>query len=86
MSMRLKLFEDAKRECSKLQVIYPSNNALLSISHQIDYLIGLETNPNGDRSRLREIIIGVLTAREIELLDENAANIFYKVAAESKKM
>lgn len=86
MSSRLKLFEDAKKKCVELQAIYPSNKALQSISHQIDYLIGVELNPNADRSRLGDIIIGVLTAREIEPLDEGVANILHKVSSEAKKM
>lgn len=86
MTTRLSLFENAKKECSRLMAVYPKNNALISIARQIDYLIGLENNPNSDRSRLSEIIIGVLTAREIEPLDEHAADVFYKVSAEAKKM
>jgi len=35
---------------------------------------------------LKEIIIGVLTAREIEPLDEEAAELFYKVSGEAKRM
>lgn len=86
MSERQKLFERALQKCNELLNQYPDNGALLSISHQIEYLLSLETGVNTDRSRLKEIIIGVLTAREIEPLDEEAAELFYKVSGEAKQI
>ena len=86
MSERQKLFEKALQKCKELLSQYPDNGALLSIVRQIEYLLDLETGVNTDRSRLKEIIIGALAAREIEPLDEEAANIFYKVSGEAKRM
>lgn len=86
MSERKKLFENALKKCKELLSQYPDNGALLSISHQIEYLISLEIGQSTDRSRLKEIIIGVLTAREIEELDEEAAELFYKVSGEARQM
>jgi hypothetical protein len=86
MNERLTLFNDAKERCAKLMLLYPDSQALLSISRQIEYLIGLESGAHGDRSRLKEIIIGALTAREVEPLDEDAASVFYKVAGEATRM
>lgn len=86
MNERQQLFEKALQKCNELLGQYPDNGALLSIARQIEYLHGLETGVNTDRSRLKEIIIGVLTAREIEPLDEEAAELFYKVSGEAKRM
>lgn len=86
MSDRLKLFETAQKKCADLSAQYPFNRALVSIGRQIEYLIGLERQTHSDRSRLSEITIGVLTAREVEPLDEDAAEIFYKVAGEVRNM
>ena len=86
MSRRLQLFSDARERCAKLLSLYPDSQALLSISRQIEYLIGLESGASCDRSRLKEIIIGALTAREVEPLDEDAATVFYKVAGEVARM
>lgn len=86
MSERLKLFARAHDECQKLIVQYPGNSTLLSIRKQLEYLIGLEPGAHADRARLREIIIGVQTAREVEPLDERAAALFYKVAGEIGQM
>ncbi|MFN4290678.1 MAG: immunity protein Tsi6 family protein [Permianibacter sp.] len=86
MSERLKLFEHALSECQKLLAQYPGNGTLQSIEKQLEYLIGLESGAHTDRSRLREIIIGVQTAREIEPLDEDIAEVFYKAASEAGRM
>jgi hypothetical protein len=86
MSERQELFEKALRKCNELLNQYPDHGALLSIARQIEYLHSLETGANPDRSRLKEIIIGVLTAREIEPLDEKAAELFYKVSGEARRM
>lgn len=86
MNERQQLFEKALQRCNELLSQYPDNGALLSIARQIEYLHGLEIGVNSDRSRLKEIIIGVLTAREIEPFDEEAAEIFYRVSGETKRM
>ncbi len=86
MNERQQLFEKALQKCNELLSQYPDNGALLSIARQIEYLHSLGTGVNTDRSRLKEIIIGVLTAREIEPLDEEAAELFYKVSGEAKRM
>lgn len=86
MNERIDLLLRAQNQCGKLMVMYPENITLQSIDSQIQYLIDLENGVTNDRSKLSQIIIGVQTAREIEGLDENAADIFYKVASEAKLM
>ena len=66
---RIELFNTAKRDCEQLEARYPECRALQSIKAQLDYLISLESGSNKDRSRIKDIIIGVLAAREIEPRD-----------------
>lgn len=83
---RKKLLETGKRKCQLLLDRYPGNTALLSISKQIDYLIGVEYGSIVDRTELKDIIIGVITAREIEPLDQDAAETFHQIASEAREM
>lgn len=86
MKNRLELFEEAMRKCNELIQLYPDLVVLVSIKNQIEYLLQLENKTNSDRSRLVDIIIGIQTAREIEQVDENAAELFYEVSSEVKRM
>ncbi|WP_440994564.1 immunity protein Tsi6 family protein [Cysteiniphilum litorale] len=86
MSDRKLLFETALLECKILLDKYPENVSLISIFNQIEYLLALTTNASCDRSRLNEITIGVITAREIESLDERVADLLYKVSGEARLM
>ncbi|WP_166896885.1 immunity protein Tsi6 family protein [Massilia sp. CCM 8734] len=83
---RQQLLELGRQKCSVLLDQYPSSTALLSVLRQIEYLIGLENGTVTNRSRQKEITIGVLTAREIEPLDDHAAETFYQIASEARKM
>lgn len=85
-SERLALFESGLEQCNALLSRYPDSRPAQSIKIQIEFLIGLETGTQHDVTRLREITIGVLTAREIEPLDESVAEVFYKVATEATKL
>jgi len=80
MNDRLMLLEKGRQQCDLLRTQYPQSVALESVAKQIEYLIGLEQGTHSDRSRLKDITIGVLTAREIEPLDENAAETFHQIA------
>ncbi len=83
---RLLTFEQGLDRCRALLMQHPDSRALLSISKQIEFLIDLDKGVVQDASRLREITIGVLTAREVEPLDESAAELFYKIASEASRM
>lgn len=86
MSDRIALLQTGMGKCWDLLSKYPHCIALQSVAKQIEYLIKLEQGTLSDRSRLKDITIGVLTAREIEQLDEDAAETFYKIASASKAM
>lgn len=83
MSEKLNLLENGQKKCRELLYKYPSSVALQSVGKQIEYLIELEKGTHSDRSRIKDITIGVLTAREIEQLDDDAAEIFYRIASAS---
>ncbi len=83
---RLALFKKTLIETQILQQRYPSLETLRSVINQIKYLIYLESNTYSDRGRLSEIILGVQVARELEPIDQNLADLLYKVDEESRKM
>jgi Tsi6 len=83
---RLNLLETGLYECLKLAVEYPNLLVLVSIKNQIEYLLKLEKNEISDRSRLKDIIIGTQTIREIMALDESIADLFLDIADEADKM
>ena len=85
MLQRARLFESALNECDRLLLKFPGRQSLLSIRQQLEYLLALAQGGQ-DHSRLKEIIIGSLTAREIEPLSADAAEVFYKVSTEVRLM
>ena len=85
MSHRVDLFQEAMDECNSLITRYPNVPSLKSIYLQLEYLLALASGGR-DNSRLKDIIIGPLTAREIEPLSRKAAELFYQVAAEARSM
>lgn len=86
MMDRLRLFHKALDACVKLQGQYPEDETIDSIIKQIQYLISLETGQNRDRSRLKDIVIGIQAAREIEPLDLGIAQLLYAVDIEAGRM
>jgi hypothetical protein len=83
---RLQHFQSALDHCARLLKQYPNSRALESIMEQLRYLVGVESGSVSDRSRIRTINIGVLAAREVEDMDEEAARVLHSVAAEVRKM
>ncbi len=83
---RLEQFEAALRNVKLLQAKYEWSVALKSIEEQLEYLISLESGISRDSSKLGNINIGVLAAREVEDMDRNIANQLHSVSAEVKRM
>ena len=83
---RLALFQDAHARAKALYKTYPELMTIDSVIRQIDYLIDLETGLSTDRSRLKEIILGVQAAREIEPLDADLAEMLYTVSEQAQRM
>ena len=84
-SQQTQLFSQAMRECDQLLAAYPGRQPLVSIRRQLEYLLAV-VQGGADGSRLKEIVIGPMTAREIEPMSATAAEVFYKVAAEVRSM
>lgn len=83
---RITLFENAKATMIEFKAMFPDADATTSIVYQLDYLISLEKGIETNRNRLSDIIIGVLTAREIEPRSEETAELLYHVVDEVKSM
>ena len=83
---RIKLFKDALLAIEKLIQDYPDIQQFESVKNQLNYLLEIEENKRTDIQRLKDIIIGIITVREIEDRDMNVANLMYEVTEEVKKM
>lgn len=83
---RIKLFKDALLAIEKLIQEYPDIQQFESVKNQLNYLLEIEENKRTDIQRLKDIIIGIITVREIEDRDMNVANLMYEVTEEVKKM
>lgn len=83
---RLSLFQKALDACKQLQSLYPAVVTIQSIINQLEYLIALESGRSTDRSRLKDIVIGVQAAREIEPLGLGVAELLYEVDGEARRM
>nr|WP_174505710.1 immunity protein Tsi6 family protein [Acinetobacter sp. Marseille-Q1620] len=88
MSQRLELFNIGLQRCEELLNLYPEiEDVINSIRKQINFLIEIENGQEkNNRSRLDDIIIDVLTVREIEPRDSELSEIFYKISSEAKNM
>ena len=83
---RLNLFRTANESAERLLLTYPDSVALKSVMAQLRYLIDVEAGVSEDTSKLGQINIGVLAAKEIEDMDAGVAEELYAVTAEVKKM
>jgi len=80
------MFSEAKRRLGDLYERYPEASVVVSMQNQLDYLIQIESGESTDRSRLKEIVLGVQTAREIEPRDEETAAFMYEVTDAVQEM
>ena len=83
---RSSLFLNALKRTEKLEKKYPDVETIRSILRQLEYLIALDRGEITDRSRLKDIIVGVQAAREIERLDMTLADTLYRVHDEARRM
>lgn len=83
---RLAIFTNARTQVEALRIKFPGVQTLESIVRQIDYLIDLQSGRIEDRSRLKDIVLGVQAAREVEPLDSSVAEILYAVNEQAQKM
>jgi hypothetical protein len=83
---RAELFSRALAGCRDLLAKYPGHPPLLSAIAQLEYLSALQSGEHSDRSRLPDIDIGLLTVRELEVLDPKLAEALYEVSGEARVM
>ena len=82
----LALFQNALKMARKFETTYPELGVLRSIIGQLEYLVAIELGTENDRSRLKDIIVGVQAAREIDSIDLKFADVLYQVAEAVERM
>ena len=81
---RIAIFQKALDEVLELRVRSPEFSIAQSMELQLRYLIDVESGRNPDRSRLKDIILGVLAAKEFET--HPLAETLFPAAAEADAM
>ena len=75
----IETIDKALADSVKLSAKYPNFQPLESVKAQLQYLKGILDGTVEDRSRLKEIIIGIYAAKEFEDRDMDFANTLYDV-------
>lgn len=83
---RIRLFQQAVLAIEKLEREYPSYPPFESIHNQLLFLLDQASGQARDRDGLTRINLGEITVREVEPMDDAAADLFYLVASEANKM
>jgi hypothetical protein len=83
---RISLFQRAILAIEKLEREYPSYPPFMSIHNQLLFLLDQASGSPFNREGLAKINLGYITMREVEARDDAAADLFYLVSAEVKKM
>lgn len=86
MTTRLELFETALKTSKHVRSKHPAPGVIDSVIAQLEYLIQLETARSSDRSRLPNLTIGFLAARDIAEIDRPLADMLHSVADEARRM
>lgn len=76
---RVDFLQMVKSKAIEYQTRFSNDVTIESILKQLDFLIALSEGKRFDRERLADIIIGILTVREIEPVDYELAEQLYKV-------
>jgi hypothetical protein len=82
----LSLFKRTLKAAQKFKSSHPSLFVINSIISQLEYLVALQIGMEIDRSRLKDVILGVQAAREIDNLDLKFADLLYQVAEAVERM
>lgn len=82
---RAALFHRALGGVRRLRATDPDSRILVSIENQLLYLADVATGARPP-DRLREIVLGVQTAREIDGWDDDLAALLYACATEADAM
>lgn len=74
----MQVLRKALERCELLLQDSPDFQPLRSCKAQLEYLLGLLDGSSADRSRLKEIILGVYAAREFEMRDSEFAQLLHE--------
>ncbi len=83
---RLLLFERGREVVAELARQWPTLSYLPSFRAQLAYLEAVERGSEPDRTRLKDINIGVITAKDIEDRDGPAAAVLQEISAAARAM
>jgi len=73
-------------ECKNKLIVDPDSQPLLSVQAQLEYILGLLDGSISDRSKLKDIIIGIYAVREFEDSDMEFANRLHEASALARAM
>ncbi len=79
------LFESARDKCIALQGVIPPGT-IARLVEQIDFLLDVEQGSELHLEWLRNISIGIIAIREVEVIDEAATETLCAVQSEADKM
>jgi len=83
---REEVFDRADRAIDALEKDWPTLSYLPSFRKQVAYLRAVERGEEQDRSRLSEINIGVITAKDIEDRNAKVAEALHDLADVARHM
>jgi hypothetical protein len=80
------VFDRADEAIDALEKDWPTLSYLPSFRKQVAYLRAVERGEEQDRSRLSEINVGVITAKDIEDRDPSVAEALHELADVARRM
>jgi 1,2-phenylacetyl-CoA epoxidase PaaB subunit len=83
---RLALLGGALERARNLYSRNPDSLPILWVVQQLEYLMGVATGQTSDRSRLKDINLGLIAAREIEDRDMELADMLHRIDAEARRL
>lgn len=78
------IFEVALDAMRELSALHPESRPITSAIDQLEYLLAVARGVQQDRSRVANINIGIIAVREVEGLDEAAAEKLHEAAYEAR--
>ena len=79
------LFKSARNKCIALQGVLPPD-VIARLVKQIDFLLDVEQGSELHLEWLRNISIGIIAIREVEVIDEAATETLCAVQREARKI
>jgi Tsi6 len=83
---RIEMYEKTRNRIDILLRAEPDNPLLESVKLQLQYLKDLEDGKHQDRTRLKDINLGLIAVREIEGWDDELADLLHQISAEVRQM